>query len=144
MLSISQQICHLDRSVPGFPAMQHSTMPRVRLSAKRGAGRVSTPRSSTGNPGERSGEICGPTKSVVTIHQVNGSPVGTVECSPRRESWVVTPSTSSPEGTAENYLRPHRYWVSAVPSGLPWCFSAACSARALKVQAELGLATHSM
>jgi hypothetical protein len=36
--------CHPDRSVPGFPAMLHWT---------------GQPSSSTGNPGERSGGICG-------------------------------------------------------------------------------------
>jgi len=31
------QICHLDRSVPGFPATHHWTRPRVRLSLRKGA-----------------------------------------------------------------------------------------------------------
>jgi hypothetical protein len=31
---MAQQICHLDRSVPGFPATQHWTRQRVRLSLK--------------------------------------------------------------------------------------------------------------
>src|SRR3984885_11670075 len=34
------------------------------------------------------------------------------------KSWEIACHTSSPEGTAEYYLRPHRYWVSVVPSGL--------------------------
>ena len=29
--------CHPDRSEPGFPATQHWTQPRVRLSVKKGA-----------------------------------------------------------------------------------------------------------
>jgi hypothetical protein len=29
------QICHLDRSVPGFPVTLHQTEPRVRLSSKK-------------------------------------------------------------------------------------------------------------
>jgi hypothetical protein len=32
-----QQICHLDRSVPGFPATQRRTWPRVRLSLRKAA-----------------------------------------------------------------------------------------------------------
>ena len=32
-----KQICHPDRSVPGFPATQHWTGSRVRLSVKKGA-----------------------------------------------------------------------------------------------------------
>jgi hypothetical protein len=50
-------LCHLDRSVPGFPTSRCSQRPRVRLSVKRAACRASKPRVSTGNPGERSGEI---------------------------------------------------------------------------------------
>jgi hypothetical protein len=34
------------------------------------------------------------------------------------KSWEIACHTSSPEETAEYYLRPHRYWVSVVPSGL--------------------------
>jgi hypothetical protein len=50
-------LCHLDRSVPRFPTSQHSRLPRMRLSVEKGAQSLSTPPSSTGNPGERSGEI---------------------------------------------------------------------------------------
>ena len=52
-------LCHLDRSVPGFPTSRCWQRPRVRLSVERAACRSPTPRVSTGNPGERSGEICG-------------------------------------------------------------------------------------
>src|ERR1700733_4382663 len=38
------------------------------------------------------------------------------------KSWEIACHTSSPEGTAEYYLRPHRYWVSVVPSGLDHVF----------------------
>jgi hypothetical protein len=38
------------------------------------------------------------------------------------KSWEIESHTSSPEGTAEYYLRPHRYWVSVVPSGLDHVF----------------------
>ena len=50
-------LCHLDRSEPGFPTSRCWRRPRVRLSLKRAACRSSKPRVSTGNPGERSGEI---------------------------------------------------------------------------------------
>ena len=57
-------LCHLacpglpwDRSVPRFPTSQHSRLPRMRLSVEKGAQSLSTPPSSTGNLGERSGEI---------------------------------------------------------------------------------------
>jgi hypothetical protein len=50
-------LCHLDRSVPGFPTSRCWRRPRVRLSVKRAACRPSKPRLFTGNPGERSGEI---------------------------------------------------------------------------------------
>jgi hypothetical protein len=52
-------LCHLDRSVPGFPTSRCWQGPRVRLSLKRAACRSAKPRVVTGNPGERSGEICG-------------------------------------------------------------------------------------
>jgi hypothetical protein len=52
-------LCHLDRSVPGFPTSRCWQRTRVRLSVERDACRSPTPRVSTGNPGERSGEICG-------------------------------------------------------------------------------------
>ena len=52
-------ICHLDRSAPGFPTSRCWQRPRVRLSVERAACRPSTPRVFIGNPGERSGEICG-------------------------------------------------------------------------------------
>jgi hypothetical protein len=52
-------LCHLDRSEPGFTTSRCWQRPRVRLSAERAACRPSTPRVFTGNPGERSGEICG-------------------------------------------------------------------------------------
>jgi hypothetical protein len=67
--------------------------------------------------------VNGPTKEAAEKHR--GSPEGTVESSPGRQSWEVTCSTSSPEGTAENRLRPHPGRLSAFPSGLPRCFSAA-------------------
>jgi len=35
--SMAQQICHLDRSVPGFPTSLHWTRPRVRLSLMKAA-----------------------------------------------------------------------------------------------------------
>jgi hypothetical protein len=61
-----KQICHLDRSVPGFPTSWHSQQPRMRLSVEKGARSLPTPPSFTGNLGERSGEpapacrgICG-------------------------------------------------------------------------------------
>jgi hypothetical protein len=31
---LQKKNCHLDRSVPGFPATPHKTRPRVRLSLK--------------------------------------------------------------------------------------------------------------
>jgi hypothetical protein len=34
---VAKQKCHPDRSVPGFPATQHWTRPRVRPSVKKGA-----------------------------------------------------------------------------------------------------------
>ena len=34
---VSAQNCHLDRSVPGFPATQRWTRPRVRLSLRKAA-----------------------------------------------------------------------------------------------------------
>jgi hypothetical protein len=37
MVSVPKQICHLDRSVPGFPAPLHRTRPRLRPSVKKGA-----------------------------------------------------------------------------------------------------------
>ncbi len=50
-------LCHLDRSAPGLPTSRCWQLPRVRLSLKRAACRSSKTRVSTGNPGERSGEI---------------------------------------------------------------------------------------
>ena len=50
-------LCHLDRSVPRFPASRHLQQPRMRLSVEKGARSLPAPRSSTGNLGERSGEI---------------------------------------------------------------------------------------
>jgi hypothetical protein len=50
-------VCHLDRSVPGFPTSRCPRRPSVRLSVRRAACRPSTPRVFTGNPWERSGEI---------------------------------------------------------------------------------------
>jgi hypothetical protein len=55
--STAPALCHLDRSGPGFPTSRCLRRPRVRLSLKRAACRSSKPRVSTGNPGERSGEI---------------------------------------------------------------------------------------
>jgi hypothetical protein len=52
-------LCYLDRSPPGFPTSRCWRRPRVRLSVKRAVCRPSKPRVFTGNPGERSGEICG-------------------------------------------------------------------------------------
>jgi hypothetical protein len=52
-------LCHLDRSVPGFPTSRCWRRPRVRLSVKRAECRSSKSRVFTGNPGERSAEICG-------------------------------------------------------------------------------------
>src|SRR3984957_16957956 len=52
-------LCHLDRSAAGFPTSRCRQRLRVRLSVKRAACRPSKPRAFTGNPGERSGEICG-------------------------------------------------------------------------------------
>jgi hypothetical protein len=46
-------------SVPGFPATQHWTRPRVRLSLKERRMMFSNATTSTGNPGLRSGGICG-------------------------------------------------------------------------------------
>ena len=53
--------CHPDQSVSGFPATQNSQHPRMRLSVKKGAPPLPKPTKSTGNPGERSGGICGST-----------------------------------------------------------------------------------
>src|SRR5713226_1126390 len=50
-------LCHLDRSEPGFPASLPWTRPRVRLSLRKGAYCSPAQPTSTGNPGERSGEI---------------------------------------------------------------------------------------
>src|SRR5258708_14848953 len=50
-------LCHLDRSVPRFPASRHLQQPRMRLSVEKGARSLPAPPSSTGNLGERSGEI---------------------------------------------------------------------------------------
>src|SRR5882757_593951 len=50
-------LCHLDRSAPGFPASLPWTGPRVRLSLRKGAHCSPAQPTSTGNPGERSGEI---------------------------------------------------------------------------------------
>src|SRR5882757_10668262 len=50
-------LCHLDRSAPGFPASLPWTRPRVRLSLRKGAYCSPAQPTSTGNPGERSGEI---------------------------------------------------------------------------------------
>ena len=55
----SPPLCHLDRSEPGFPTSRCWQRTRVRLSVGRAACRSLTPRVSKGNPGERSGEICG-------------------------------------------------------------------------------------
>jgi hypothetical protein len=44
-------------TTPGFPTSGCWRRPRVRFSLKKTACRSSTPRLSTGNPGERSGEI---------------------------------------------------------------------------------------
>src|SRR5713226_7980417 len=49
--------CHLDRSAPGFPASLPWTRPRVRLSLRKGAYCSPAQPTSTGNPGQRSGEI---------------------------------------------------------------------------------------
>ena len=57
-LSQTPSPCHPDRSVPGFPTSPCWQLPRVRLSVKRAASSSSAPPVSTGNPGERSGEIC--------------------------------------------------------------------------------------
>ena len=46
-----QQICHLDRSEPGFPASLHRTRLRVRLSLRKAALSSPAPLISTGNPG---------------------------------------------------------------------------------------------
>ena len=54
-----KRICHLDRSVPGFPLHGTRQRPRMRLSAKRAACTSPMTQHSTGNPGQRSGEICG-------------------------------------------------------------------------------------
>jgi hypothetical protein len=72
-------LCHLDRSVPGFPTSRCWQRPRVRLSVERAACRSPTPRVSTGNPGERSGEIC-------------GSVVRSWECFSTEESWAFGPT----------------------------------------------------
>jgi len=45
------------QSVPGFPTSRRQQRPRGRISVKRAARRSLTPRVSTGNSGERSGEI---------------------------------------------------------------------------------------
>ena len=55
-----ERFCSLGASdLPGFPTSRCWRRPRVRLSVKRAACRSSKPRVSAGNPGERSGEICG-------------------------------------------------------------------------------------
>jgi hypothetical protein len=53
-----KQNCHPDRSVPGFPATQHWTRQRVRLSAKERRMKRVNATNFTGNPGERSGGTC--------------------------------------------------------------------------------------
>jgi hypothetical protein len=40
-------LCHLDRSVPGFPATQNSQRPRMRLSVEKGAQGLPTPTPTT-------------------------------------------------------------------------------------------------
>jgi antitoxin Phd len=60
--------CHPDRSGPGFPTSRCWQRPRVRLSVERAAWSSSTPRVSTGNPGERSGGICSPPGKLRTLH----------------------------------------------------------------------------
>src|ERR1700722_11266563 len=47
------------QSVRGFPTSRCRQRPRVRLSLKRAACRLSNPRVYTGNPGKRSGGTCG-------------------------------------------------------------------------------------
>jgi hypothetical protein len=49
----------LDRAYPDFLLRAASDDHVIRLSVERAACRSSKPRVSTGNPGERSGEICG-------------------------------------------------------------------------------------
>jgi hypothetical protein len=71
--------CHPDRSVPGFPTSRRQRRPRVRLSVKRAACRSSTPRVSTGNPGERSGEICGSLARLQTRKHIRFNYVVTFE-----------------------------------------------------------------
>jgi hypothetical protein len=64
--SAGLSFCHPDRSVPGFPTSQCEQRPRMRLSLQRAARNISTPRFSTGNPGERSGGTCGSFRPVLT------------------------------------------------------------------------------
>ena len=51
------------------------------------------------------------------------SPVGTVENSPGRQSWVGFKRTTSPAGTAENMPRRNPGQASPVPAGLIWKWS---------------------
>ena len=76
-------LCHLDRSVPGFPTSRCWRRPRVRLSVKRAACRSSKPRISTGNPGERSGEICGQRSFLGNVFRRSGSGLHRVATSAR-------------------------------------------------------------
>src|SRR5882757_5342288 len=50
-------LCHLDRSAPGFPASLPWTRPRVCRSLRKGAYCSPAQPTSSGNPGERSGEV---------------------------------------------------------------------------------------
>src|ERR1700722_16795434 len=53
-----KKVTRSDRSVSRFPTSPYSPLPRMRLSLEKGAQSLSTPPSSTGNLGERSGGIC--------------------------------------------------------------------------------------
>jgi hypothetical protein len=87
-------LCHLDRSVPGFPTSRCWKGPRVRLSLKRAACRSAKPRVVTGNPGERSGEICGSAVpswecfSTERTQQMSGQTERSL--APRELSWVAS------------------------------------------------------
>ena len=103
-------LCHLDRSVPGFPTSPLSTTATYAALHERAA-RISpiTPLS-TGNPGERSGEICSsdfPERSGPGSGRI--PQISPLRCAPvemTKERWVRSKSSSS-RGVSGQTKVPH-------------------------------------